>query len=221
MPRTARASQGGICYHVLNRGNHRDQTFLDSADYEAFVDLIRRACDRIDMRVLGYCLMPNHFHLALWPYGDGDLGRWMQWLLTSHVRRHNRKYDITGRVWQGRFKAFPVKNDEHLTAVLRYIERNPLRANLISRARDWSWSSLRWWRAANRPSFLYPSESVSNSDWPKLVDQPQSEKELAALRLCVRRGQPYGDDLWVNQIAKALRLESTLRPIGRPQKPQP
>ena len=87
-------------------------------------------------------MLPNHFHLALWPLGDGDLGRWMHWLLTAHVRRYQRHYHSTGHVWQGRFKAFPIQEDEHLLVALRYIERNPLRAGLVERAEDWSWSSL-------------------------------------------------------------------------------
>ena len=64
MPRTARASVGDMCYHVLNRGNARAAVFRKDGDYDAFLDLIADACDRIPMRVLGYCLMPNHFHLG-------------------------------------------------------------------------------------------------------------------------------------------------------------
>jgi hypothetical protein len=91
----------------------------------------------------GLCPMPNHFHLALWPRGDSDLSRFMQWLLTAHVRPDHRHYQSSGHVWQGRFKAFPIQQDEHLLTVLRYIERNPLRASLVARADDWWWSSLR------------------------------------------------------------------------------
>lgn len=131
MPRTLRASLGDYCYHVLNRGNARAQVFHDDGDYRAFVDLIGTACERLPMRVLAYCLMPNHFHLVLRPHGDGDLSRWMQWLLTAHVRRHHRRYGTTGHIWQGRFKAFPTQDDGHLLAVLRYVERNPLRAGLV------------------------------------------------------------------------------------------
>ena len=82
MPRTARASVGGMCYHVLNRGNGRAEVFHKDGDYAAFVELMAEANERLPMRILGYCLMPNHFHLVLWPRGDGDLSRWMQWLLT-------------------------------------------------------------------------------------------------------------------------------------------
>jgi len=127
---------------VLNRGNNRARVFHKDGDFEAFVDLLAEAKLRIPMRILGYCVLPNHFHLALWPLGDGDLGRWMHWLLTAHVRRYQRHYHSTGHAWQGRFKAFPIQEDEHLLVVLRYIERNPLRAGLVERAEEWSWSSL-------------------------------------------------------------------------------
>ena len=86
MPRTARASVGQYCYHVINRGNGRAPVFHADGDFQAFITLLTDACRRLPMRVLAYCLMPNHFHLALWPYGDGDLSRWMQWLLTAHVK---------------------------------------------------------------------------------------------------------------------------------------
>jgi len=80
---------------------------------------MRETHDHVPMRLTGYCLLNNHFHLLLWPHCDGDLSRWMQWLLTSHVRRYHRHYGGSGHVWQGRFKAFPVQDDEHYFTVLR------------------------------------------------------------------------------------------------------
>ena len=162
MPRTARSCSGGYTYHVLNRGNARATVFHKPDDYDAFLDLMAESSVRTPMRILAYCLMPNHFHLALWPRGDGDVSRWMHWLMTTHVRRHLGRYRSSGHVWQGRFKAFPIQEDEHLLAVLRYIERNPLRAGLVGRAEEWRWSSLCWLsapdastgaaRARHRPS---------------------------------------------------------------------
>ncbi len=94
MSRIARASVGERCYHVINRGNARAEVFHGDGDYRAFVELLAQACGRVPMRVLAYCVMPNHFHLALWPYRDGDLSRWMQWLLTAHVRRYHTYYGV-------------------------------------------------------------------------------------------------------------------------------
>ena len=92
MARTARASQAGFCYHVLNRGNARSEVFHKTADFSAFLQLIGEASVRLPMGLLGYCLMPNHFHLVVRPAGDGDLSRRMQWLLTTHVRRYLKHY---------------------------------------------------------------------------------------------------------------------------------
>jgi len=78
MPRTARASVGEMCYHVINRGNARQAVFHKDEDYKAFINLVNDTCQRVAMRMLGYCIMPNHFHLVLWPYANGDLGKWMQ-----------------------------------------------------------------------------------------------------------------------------------------------
>ena len=142
MARTARASQGGYVYYVLNRGNGRGDVFHKDEDFAAFVRLMCEASEKVPMRLVGYCLMTNHFHLVLWPHRDGDLSRWMQWLMTSHVRRYHRHYKGSGHVWQGRFKAFPIQNDEHYLTVLRYVERNSLRANLVEKSQDWEWSSL-------------------------------------------------------------------------------
>jgi putative transposase len=83
----------------LNRGNARASVFRKPRDYEAFSALLGEAGLRVSMRLIAYCLMPNHFHLAVWPLEDGDLSRWIQWLLTTHVRRYLAHYHRTGHVW--------------------------------------------------------------------------------------------------------------------------
>jgi putative transposase len=218
MPRTARASRGGYCYHVINRGNGRTQVFRKEGDYHAFVKLIADACERLPMRVLGYCLMPNHFHLVLWPHQHGDLSRWMQWLLTAHVRRYHRHYHSRGHVWQGRFKAFPIEEDEHLLTVLRYVERNPLRAELVRRAEKWAWSSLAVWHSDSLPEYLHRGPVPRPANWLDHVHQPLTEAELERVRRSVNRGTPFGSAEWTERTAKRLGLEASLRPRGRPPK---
>ena len=218
MPRTARASLGNWCYHVLNRGNARAEVFHKPEDYAAFIDLFAPACERIPMRVLGWCLMPNHFHLVLWPRKDGDLGRWMQWLLTSHVRRYHKHYHSSGHVWQGRFKAFPIQRDEHFLTVLRYAERNALRAGLAPAAQDWPWGSLRSRTARGGSDLLAPPPVPLPRDWVHLVNKPQSETEVSAIRASIARGRPFGSAPWTRLAATKLGLESSLRPRGRPRK---
>jgi putative transposase len=218
MPRTARADLGGVCYHVLNRGNGRAEVFHQPEDYEAFLRLIPLANERLPLRVLGYCLMPNHFHLLLRPRGDGDLGRWMQWLATSHVRRYHRHYGGSGHVWQGRFKAFPIQQDEHLLTVLRYIERNPLRAELVAKAEDWPHSSLPD-RLSRQPSeILSPLPIALPRNWRARVNRALTGGELSAVRRSVARGAPFGSDHWTKLTARRLNLQHTLNPRGRPRK---
>ena len=98
------------------------------------------------MRILSFVLMPNHWHFVLWPEGDHDLTNFCRWLAHTHSMRWHAHYHTlgTGHIYQGRFKSFCVESDEPLYAVARYVERNPLRANLVGRAEQWRWSSL--WR---------------------------------------------------------------------------
>ena len=218
MPRTARALIGGMWYHALNRGNRQQTVFHKAGDYDAFVKAMIDARARLPVDILGYCLMPNHFHLVLRPREDGDLGRWMQWLLTAHVRRYHRHNRTTGHVWQGRFKAFPVQDDDHLVTVLRYVECNALRAELVSAAEDWKWSSLPAWLAGD--PLLWSEVAVRDKRWLKRVNEPLSAGDLQRLRNSVSRGRPFGDELWTQATAIRLGLESCLRPPGRPRNKQ-
>jgi putative transposase len=218
MPRTSRASRGGFVYHVLNRGNGRSDVFHKDEDFAAFVKLMREAHDKVPMRLTGFCLMTDHFHLLLWPHRDGDLSRWMQWLMTSHVRRYHRHYQGSGHVWQGRFKAFPVQSDDHYLTVLRYVERNPLRAKLVARSQDWEWSSLKPTVRSGPDGLLTPGPIEKPSQWTRLVNGVQSKAELSSLRHSLARGAPFGNTQWQAATAKKLGLETSLRPRGRPKK---
>jgi putative transposase len=217
MPRTARATPGGYCYHVLNRGNARRTIFHKDGDYAAFVKLLRQAGERTPIRLIGYCLMPNHFHLVVWPVGDTDLSVYMQWLMTAHVRRYHRHYHSSGHVWQGRFKVFPIQEDLHLLTVLRYVERNAVRAGLVERVEDWRYSSAAP-RLITDPD-LHPGPVPRPADWLRHVNEPQTEAEVTSLRRCVQRGRPYGTPPWMVDTAQMLGIESSLRPRGRPRKP--
>ena len=201
----------------MNRGNGRAIVFHNPEDDDAFRRAIVDARERLPMDVLGYCLMPNHFHLVLRPHGDGDLGRWMQWLLTAHAQRYHRHYGTSGHVWQGRFKAFSIQDDDHLAAVLPYVERNPLRTELVDRAKDWRWSSRPAW-IRDAPLLWRGEPSLRGPAWLGRVDESLSASDLSRNRHPVERGRPFGDDPWTRQTADRLGLESCRRPRGRPRK---
>jgi putative transposase len=162
--------------------------------------------------------MPNHFHLALWPYHDGDFSRWMQWLLTAHVRRYHTYHESSGHVRQGRFKAFPIEQDAHLLAVLRYIEGNPVRASLVARAEDWPWSSARTARESMRSPHLEAGPVARPEPWLNWVNEPMMDTEMQRIRQSVKRNAPFGSETWATVAAALLGLDASLRPIGRPRK---
>lgn len=222
MPRTARIAPGGVVFHVLNRAIARMRLFEKVGDYEAFDRVLGDTLEQTPMRVCAYCVMPNHWHLLLWPEKDGDLGRFMQRLTLTHVRRwqEHRRWVGLGHMYQGRYKSFPVEEDGHFLAVARYVERNALRANLVVRAEEWRWSSL--WRRCSATdetkSLLTPWPVETPSDWIDRVNRPENEKELEGLRRSVQRGRPYGTPQWQKKITKRLGLESSYRSAGRPSK---
>jgi putative transposase len=220
MPRTPRASAGGLCYHVLNRGNARAEVFHDARDYAEFVQLLYEETETRKVRLLAYCLLPDHFHLVLWPRKDGDLSHWMQWLSTSHVRRYHRLHQTSGHIWEGRFRAFPIQPDEHLLTVLRYVEQNPTRLeNLrVRKPQRWPWSSISKEVAGlDRPT-IAEGPVPRGKKWLELVQQPLTAEELALVRHSVIRGTPLGDAKWQKRIVAKLGLQSTMRPRGRPRK---
>jgi putative transposase len=215
-----RHAKGGYVYHVLNRAVGRATLFAKATDYEAFVRVLSEALDWVDIRLLRYCVMPNHWHLVIWPERDGDLSEFMRWLTLTHTHRWHAKHHTqgTGPLYQGRFKPFPVADDEHCLRVLRYVERNPLRAGLTRSARRWRWSSLGRAMLGLPGPPLEAGPVAKPEPWQKWVDQPKTEAELTAVRRSVAGGVPFGAESWQRQTAKRLGLESSLRPVGRPSK---
>jgi putative transposase len=222
MPRRPRLATGGLAYHVLNRRVGRLALFEKPADYLAFENILKEAHDRTDVRIAAYCLMPNHWHLLLWPRSDGELSEVMRWITVTHTQRWHAHHHSSGSgpVYQGRFKSFPVQTDEHFITVARYVERNALRAKLVDRGEEWRWSSLFQFKQNGAPGFNFltqwPMERPQN--WIEFVNAPDNASELDDLRSSAQRGRPFGNEDWVMIIAKRLGLESTMKSRGRPKR---
>ena len=223
MGRPLRVDVGGYVYHVLNRANAGVSLFDRDGDYVAFERVLAQAVERMpDVCLLAYCVMPSHWHLVVCPTRDGELSRFVGWLTLTHTQRWHahRKNVGGGHVYQGRFKSFVVQADSHLLAVLRYVERNAVRAGLVRQAQRWQWGSL--WRR----EFGDADAQAMLSDWPirrpgqwvRRVNQPETEAELVALRQAAARGRPYGSSQWQQRMIDRFGLASTLRPRGRPRK---
>ncbi len=142
MARLPRCCPAGSVFHVLNRGVRRHRLFRSDEDYRYFQWLLGRAGRRLSMRLLAYCLMPNHWHLVVSPPTDDAVSAYLQWLSSAHARRFNAVSGTTGHVYERRFHSVAVRDDRQLWTLLQYVENNPARAGLVSRAEQWRWSSL-------------------------------------------------------------------------------
>lgn len=221
MSRVRRTDIGGFIYHVLNRANARVQIFDIDKDYQLFENTLEEALEKYDMRLLSYCLMPNHWHLVLYPKNDGDLARFMGWLTNTHTRRwHTEKGTIgQGHLYQGRYKSFLCQDDNHFLTLVRYIECNAKRANLVKRAENWKSTSV--WRRENgttKQKKLLSTWPVSKpKDYLNWLNQAQTEDEEEAIKRSIVKGNPYGGESWIDNIVKRFSLEQTLRRVGRPK----
>ncbi|MBP9751628.1 MAG: transposase [Candidatus Moranbacteria bacterium] len=224
MARQLRATAPDIVYHVLNRANAREGIFQKEKDYAAFERILLEAREKFDMRILAFCIMPNHWHLILHPKTAESLSQFMRWITHTHTQRYHTHYHSIGygHVYQGRYKSFPVQDDDYFLQVCRYVERNPIRAGLAEKIEDWQWSSssIRKNGSPEQRSILseWPIEKPGHYEkWANTLSEDEEEK-LEKIRHALKRGSPFGESEWMNTIAEKLGLESTLRKRGRPKK---
>jgi len=217
-----RLAIGDTIYHVINRANGRATIFKNEKDYAHFESLLEEAKELLDMRILAYCIMPNHWHLILYPRNDGDMSEFMRWLTTTHARQYRvaTKSIGGGHLYQGTYKSFPVEKDEYLTTLIRYVEQNPLRAKLVKRAEDWKYGSL-YRRTKGTPKqkkLLAKLPTTLPYHYLKEVNTLYNKEVLQTIRQSVQRGTPYGSARWVEEFVRVHKMESTVRVPGRPRK---
>ena len=222
MPRIERVNVADNIYHIINRANARVKIFDNENDYKQFEDILEEAVEKFDMRLLAYCIMPNHFHIVLCPRKDGDLSKFMGWLTNTHTRRwHTIKNTIGhGHLYQGRYKSFLCQKDNHLLALIRYVERNAKRAGLVKKAENWRWSSV--WRRENgttkQKKILSPWPIPTPANYSQYLNESQKEDEVEIIRKSVGKNVPFGNDIWRLNMIEKFRLGQTLRGVGRPKK---
>ena len=222
MPRRPRVCPRGFCFHVLNRAVARLTLSEKPDDYEAFERVLEEAWEREALPIFAYTVMPNHWHFVVRPENKHQVSSFFRWLTHTHTMRWHARYKTqgTGHLYQGRFKTFPIEEDDHLRTVLRYVERNPVRANFCNTATEWRYGSA--WRMSqgDRKSRKILSQwPISRPrTWTEFVNKPQTEEELQAIRKSVIRGTPFGGKNWVTQSAARLKLKHTLRSRGRSKK---
>lgn len=206
MPRPPRLEFPGAVYHVTTRGNERRPIFRDDYDREDFLGSVAHYRDKFHFQLLAYCLMTNHVHLAIRP-AEVPLSRIMAGLLSTHAQRFNRRHRRVGHLFQGRYKSRLVQEDRHLIALIRYVNRNPVQAGIVSRASDYPWSSDPSLRSGSGPSwlavdhalsFLAPTRLSAIDRYVELVDGPSSdaaEADLPAVAQAIEGDEAFAAEL--------------------------
>lgn len=188
MPRKARKLKAGSVVHCVNRGNDKRLLFERAADYEDFLDMVAWAKGKCPVRITSYSVMCNHWHFSLWSEVDGDVARFLHRLTTTHAvswRRRTRTVGF-GHVYQGRYKSSKVFTERYYFNLLRYIEQNPARANLVRACRDWRWSSLAE-RNGNGRCLLDDGPVALPFEWHQLVEDGLPSEDLDEIRKSLRR----------------------------------
>lgn len=210
MPRIARVIASGIPHHVTQRGNRRMKTFFYNEDYEEYLSLMAGWCSKCGVTIWAYCLMPNHIHLIAVPETEEALRQGIGEAHRRYSRMINFRQEWKGHLWQGRFASFPM-DEAYLLAAARYIELNPVRAQLASAPEEWPWSSVRAHLAEKDDRLVSVAPLLELAgDWRLFLNRGVTEEEMQALRKHERTGRPLGKNSFVE------RLEQTLnRPLKR------
>lgn len=221
MPRIARVVAVGAPHHVTQRGNNRQQVFFSNSQRRTYLALLAEHAARHQLRVLGYCLMPNHVHVIAVPERLDSLAKAFGRAHNEYSRYLNAVRRRSGHLWQNRFYSAPLGRD-HLLRALRYVDLNPLRARLVERAMEFEWSSARGHVRSRDPAGLLDMEEWRRlcplDDWEEVLEEPAELDEgwSARLRDATRCGKPLGNKDFVGGLQSATGVDLEIRSPGRP-----
>jgi REP element-mobilizing transposase RayT len=132
-------------YHVYNRGSRSEDIFFSKINYEYFLHLVKKNAVAHSVHLVAYCLMPNHYHMVLQQKEHGSISKFIQSVMTSYVQAMNKKYKISGTLFQGKAKSKFIDSDEYVLQVIRYVHLNPVNAGLVQKPEDWPFSDYSAW----------------------------------------------------------------------------
>lgn len=216
MVRMARVVVPGHLHHVVQRGSNQMPVFGDDEDREHFLGLLIHWTRKTNTRAWAYCLMDNHFHLLLVPEQPDSLSKCIHGSTCRYALDFNEKYGRSGRLWQNRYFSCPVDQEDYLWTVIRYIERNPVRAQIVARAEDWPWSSAaarplgRQDQLLSRPGWV----SAGASAFRVFVERLEADR----IRRATATGRPLGGIGFYQMLEQRTGRNLTSRRVGRPKK---
>jgi putative transposase len=219
MARMARIVVPGYPHHITQRGNRRADVFFDEQDRRVYMAYFRKYSEKHGLRLWAYCLMTNHVHHVAVPQNREALSRTMRDTDTAYARYFNRKYSQVGHVWQGRFYSCPM-DEIHRWAAVRYVESNPVRGGLVSKAEEYSWSSAACHCGLRSDDMLceeFPPPGVV-ADWSLWLRQDDSSQVIETIRRRTRTGRPCGDERFLDDLEELLGRSLRPRIGGRPRR---
>lgn len=218
MTRIARVTAIDYPHHIVHRGNNRLRIFFDWLDYEEYLSLLKKYAEKWKLSILAYCLMPNHVHLLIKPRSENALAKMMQGIAQFYAKYINRKYQRTGRLWECRYFSSLVDSERYLWTVVRYIEQNPLRANMAERESDYPYSSAHAHFLGSIDPLLGEAFFTENQrqDYLDFAAQSAAPEEISKLRASTKSGRPFGGEIFIQKVEETLyrNLKAPLR--GRP-----
>lgn len=225
MARLPRLVVPGQPHHVIQRGAGRQAVFLDTDDYITFLQHLKAASRHFKVAIHAYVLMSNHLHLLATPSDQTGLARMMQWIGRYYVPYFNQKYDRSGTLWQGRFKTAVVDSERYFLMCSRYIESNPVRANIVDTPADYRWSSYVHHAGGAQDSLITEHAlywALGNTPFAReaayriLVEQPIPSADAAMLTDATLKGWAIGADGFKAALEKATLRRVTPARRGRP-----
>lgn len=219
MPRIARIYALNYPHHITQRGNNRETVFFDDEDKKFYLKILNKYSYQWNFDIWAYCLMPNHVHILVVPRREDSLAKGIGGTNLVYTQYINRRYNRNGRLWQNRFFSTIVEQESYLWAVVRYIERNPIRAGIVERAEDYLWSSAKAHILRVRDSILTGEKWLPDGEYKSYRDflsYEEKDKE-DSIRKATQTGRPFGSVKFMKSLERILARDIFPRNVGRPR----
>jgi len=220
MPRAARIVVPGVPHHITQRGNHQRRIFLSYNFFIEYLTILKKQCDRTGLSVHGYCLMDNHIHLIATPPSEDSLASAIGQAHHLYSKAFNLHKKLKGQIWEQRFYSCPL-DDTHFVNALIYVDNNPVRAGLVTKATEWLWSSaVAHAGGADFTGLLDPGKwRVISKEigWTELSKREEDDNIIESIRYHTHTGRPLGSDEFLDKIEDHLGYPVTRPKRGRPR----
>ena len=219
MPRRARIAIAGIPWHIIQRGNNRSACFYADEDYRRYLETLREQSDLHGCSIHAYVLMTNHVHLLLTPAKPDSAGRLMKHLVQRYVQYINRTYRRSGTLWEGRFRSCLTQSTDYVLSCYRYIELNPVRADMVRHPRDYRWSSYRANADGLPDPVITPHEEyrqLGQAAYRALFAAHVDPERIREIRQATNGNYALGSERFKAEIEQTLKRRATPGKSGRP-----